>query len=87
EVFILFLVDVNGNEVDLAAAKIAKDDNKNKTISDEGKLTREGKDIVDNLVSVLSDIDLKSRRAYLFQITCNTCIVSTLDLACNGLYV
>jgi hypothetical protein len=80
-------VDVDGKEIDLAAAKIAKDDSKNKTMLDEGKLTREGKDIVDNLVDILSNIDLKSRRAYLFQIVCNTCIVSTLDLACNGLYV
>ncbi|KAG1166913.1 hypothetical protein G6F46_008064 [Rhizopus delemar] len=74
-------------KIDLAAAEVVKDDSKNKTILDEGKLTREGKDTVDNLFDILSNIDLKSRRAYLFQIVCNTCIVSTLDLAYNGLYV
>ena len=73
---IRFVMDVDGKEIDLAAARVAKDDSKNKTMLDEGKLTREGKDIVDNLVDILSNINLKFRRAYL-----------TLDLACNGLYV
>lgn len=67
---IRFVMDVDGKEIDLAAARVAKDVSKNKTMLDEGKLTREGKDIVDNLVDILSNIDLKSRQAYL-----------TLDLA------
>ncbi|KAI9265574.1 hypothetical protein BY458DRAFT_417898, partial [Sporodiniella umbellata] len=82
-----FVVDVNGKEIDLAAAEVAKDDSKSKTISDQGKLTREGKGTVDNLVGILSNTDQKPRRAYLFQIISNACIVSTLDIACNGLYV
>lgn len=84
---IRFVVDVDGKEIDLAAAEVAKDDSKKKTISDQGKLTREGKDVVDNLVDILSNSDQKSRQTYLFQIASNTCIISTLDLACNGLYV
>lgn len=63
---IWFVVDVDGKEIDFAAAEVAKDDSKNKPILDEGKLTREGNDIVNNLVDILSNIDLKSRQAYLF---------------------
>lgn len=49
---IRFVVDVGEKEVDLAAAEIAKDESKYKTIMDQGKLVREGKDIVDNLVDI-----------------------------------
>lgn len=61
---IQFLVDVDGKEIDLTGGKVTKDDSRNKTILNQGNMTREVK-IVDNLV----DNDLiKSRRAYLFQL-------------------
>lgn len=74
-------------EIDSAADEVARDDSKNETILDKGKLTRESKDIIDNLVDALSNIDLKSCRVSLFHIVCNTCIASTLELVCNRMYV
>jgi hypothetical protein len=81
-------VDVDGKEmIDLGAVEIARNDSKQKTITDEGKLVREGKDIVDNLIEIFpSNNNNMKYRVFLFQITCNTCIVSTLDLTSNELY-
>ncbi|KAI8378914.1 hypothetical protein BD560DRAFT_307476, partial [Blakeslea trispora] len=84
---IRFLVDVGRKEIDVAVAEVAKDDNKNKTISDQGKLSREGKDIIDNLVDISDVKIIKSRRAFLFQITGSEYIVSNISLVSNRLYV
>lgn len=56
-------------------------------IRDFGKLTREVKDIIENLVDNVNADTIRSCRAYLFQITWYDGIVSTISLASNGLYV
>lgn len=84
---IRFTVDIDRKEIDVAVAKVAKDDNKDKTISDQGKLSLEGKDIIDNLVDIVDVKTIKSCRAYLFQIAGSECIVSSISLGSNGLYV
>ncbi|EIE78595.1 hypothetical protein RO3G_03299 [Rhizopus delemar RA 99-880] len=77
---IRFVVDVGRKEIDVAVAEVAKNDSKDKTISDQEKLLREGKDIVDAEI-------IKPCHAYLLQITCSDCIVSSILLGSNGLYV
>lgn len=80
---IRFIVDVDSKEIDVAVGYVVKDDNKEKPISDQGKISCEGKDIVD-----IVDVKIiKSCRAYLFQIFGSKCIVSSIYLGSNGLYV
>ncbi|KAG1167014.1 hypothetical protein G6F36_012724 [Rhizopus arrhizus] len=67
---IRFVVDVGRKEIDVAVAEVAKNDSKDKTISDQEKLLREGKDIVDAEI-------IKPCHAYLLQITCSDCILKS----------
>ncbi|KAI9354222.1 hypothetical protein BD770DRAFT_412332 [Pilaira anomala] len=43
----------NNRDIDICAGEIASHDGDNKTIDDEGKLNRESKDIMDNLISII----------------------------------
>lgn len=54
------LIDLNdGEEIDVAAGECALYDNDDKSISDEGKLTREAKDALDRIIKMVPE-DLKS---------------------------
>ncbi|KAI8877125.1 hypothetical protein K501DRAFT_307263, partial [Backusella circina FSU 941] len=43
----------NNRDIDICAGEIASHDGDNKIIDDEGKLNRESKDILDNLISII----------------------------------
>lgn len=47
-----FIVDIGKNEIDVSAGEVAMSDGYDDKVyaTDEGKLTREGKDVVDGLI-------------------------------------
>ncbi|KAL9553412.1 hypothetical protein MBANPS3_003297 [Mucor bainieri] len=84
---IRFVVDHNGTEIDVASGEVAKHDGNKKVIDDEGKLCREGKDIVDNLLNMVSFQKSNSCVGWTIQIAGSSCLIASVHLAENGLYV
>ncbi|RCH78495.1 hypothetical protein CU097_001850, partial [Rhizopus azygosporus] len=69
----------NNRDIDICAVEIASHDGDNKIIDDEGKLNRESKDILDNLISIIPRN--KSN------ISGSSCFFSGIHLGANGLYL
>jgi hypothetical protein len=69
-----FVLDINDEEVDVGAGKVARASPTNTKIhDDEGKLVKEGKDIVDGLVNRIHDIQIEMVWGQIIQIA-GTCI-------------
>ncbi|KAI8143170.1 hypothetical protein BJV82DRAFT_103049 [Fennellomyces sp. T-0311] len=81
------IVDIGDNENDLAAIEVAKDDEDRKIIRDMGKLIREAKDDLDNLIqNIAGGKRDPSIFTWMLQIAGANCSISTIHLAGNGLY-
>ncbi|KAI9493825.1 hypothetical protein BDB00DRAFT_356739 [Zychaea mexicana] len=65
---IRYVVDKNGKTYDLGAAELGKDGASCKIIQDEGKLTREGKDVVDSLLKTLHESNHRHVLSWIIQI-------------------
>lgn len=83
---IRLIVEVEEEENDVAVGECTKNNDDNKAISDNGKLLRECKDTIDGLVYNLRNVD-DEVMSYMIQITASSCVLSTMHLAVNGLYV
>ncbi|KAK4512007.1 uncharacterized protein ATC70_013249 [Mucor velutinosus] len=84
---IRFLVKHSNIDIDLCAAELARNDGDEKIIDDEGKLNREAKDILDNLVTIIPQSKSTVSSGWTFQIGGSSCFVSSIHLDANGLYV
>ncbi|KAI7866966.1 hypothetical protein BDF14DRAFT_763857 [Spinellus fusiger] len=78
--------------IDLACCELSKHDADDKLIMDEGKLTREAKDITDHLISTLPYDQKRLDQEHLcygwsIQLAGHTCKIATNHLVDNGLYV
>lgn len=81
------LVDLSdGHEVDVAAGECALFDDDDKAITDEGKLTRESKDALDEIIKIAPN-DLGNNTCWNIQTTGPHCILSTIHLEAQGLYI
>ncbi|KAF1801622.1 hypothetical protein FB192DRAFT_1446424 [Mucor lusitanicus] len=80
------LVDVGNDEVDVGAGECALNDADDKAIEDEGKLTRETKDALDEMVKSVPD-DLLDTTCWGLQFTGSHCSLATIHLDSQGLYV
>lgn len=86
---IAFKIDIrvifknHGKEIDVVCGEIAKNDEANKIITDEGKLSRETKDAVDSILTLVET----AAQAFSVQISGSTCVIATQQLTGNGLYV
>ncbi|KAG2205558.1 hypothetical protein INT47_005933 [Mucor saturninus] len=83
---IRLVVEVEDGENDVAVGECAKNNDDNKAINDNGKLLRECKDNIDGLVYNLRNAD-DEVMSYMIQITGPSCVLSTIHLAVNGLYI
>ncbi|CEP14467.1 hypothetical protein [Parasitella parasitica] len=83
---IRLVVEVEEEEIDVAVGECAKKNDDNKAINDNAKLLRECKDTIDGLVSNLKNTN-DEVMSYMIQITGSSCVLSTMHLAVNGLYV
>ncbi|KAF1796071.1 hypothetical protein FB192DRAFT_1257802, partial [Mucor lusitanicus] len=81
-----FVVDDNGAEVDIATGEVAKNDSSKKAIDDEGKLCREGKDIVDNLLNIVSFKKAELCVGWTIQIAGSSCLITLVHLAESNVY-
>lgn len=72
-----------GNDIDIVSGEIAKNDEGTKVTTDEGKLSRETKDAVDSILTLLET----KAQAFSAQISGSTCLLATQQLIGNGLYV
>ena len=63
-----FVGDKNGTTYDLGAAECGKDGSESKLLLDEGKLVREGKDVVDCLLETLHESNHKHVMSWHVQI-------------------
>ncbi|KAI8077409.1 hypothetical protein BDF21DRAFT_420965 [Thamnidium elegans] len=86
---IAFKIDIRvifkkqGKEIDVVCGEVAKNDEDNKIITDEGKLSRETKDAVDSILTLVET----AAQAFSTQISGSTCLIATQQLTGNGLYV
>jgi hypothetical protein len=53
KIYLRLLVRYNNRDIDICAGEITNHDGDNKMIDDEGKLNRESKDILDNLITII----------------------------------
>ena len=64
------VVDIGEDEHDIVSMEVAKDDQDGKVIRDSGKLLREGKDDLDNMLRLLARFyDRKDIFSWTFQIS------------------
>ncbi|KAI8882851.1 hypothetical protein K501DRAFT_139156, partial [Backusella circina FSU 941] len=73
----------HGKEIDVVCGEVAKNDEDSKVITDEGKLSRETKDAVDSILTLVET----TAQAFSAQISGSTCLIATQQLTRNGLYV
>lgn len=73
----------HGKEIDVVCGEVAKNDEDSKVITDEGKLSRETKDAVDSILTLVET----TAQAFSAQISGSTCLIATQQLIGNGLYV
>ncbi|KAL0084354.1 hypothetical protein J3Q64DRAFT_1822554 [Phycomyces blakesleeanus] len=73
----------HGKEIDVVCGEVAKNDEDSKVITDEGKLSRETKDAVDSILTLVET----TAQAFSAQISGSTCLIATQQLIRNGLYV
>ncbi|KAI7875716.1 uncharacterized protein EV154DRAFT_396919, partial [Mucor mucedo] len=83
---IRLIVEVEEEENDVAVGECTKNNDNNKAINDNGKLLRKCKDTIDGLVYNLRNVD-DEFMSYMIQITASSCLLSTMHLTVNGLYV
>ncbi|KAI7851167.1 hypothetical protein BDC45DRAFT_412195, partial [Circinella umbellata] len=81
---IRIIANVEGQECDVGAAELARQDNMKKIIDDEAKLSREGKDVIDHLAK--RSITGLRPMCWLIQIANCQCLLSTIHLVSDGLY-
>ncbi|CAO3614773.1 unnamed protein product [Mucor hiemalis] len=81
------LVRHNNRDIDICAGEIANHDGDSKIIDDEGKLNRESKDILDNLISIIPRNKSNVSMGWSIQIGGSSCFFSGIYLDADGLYV
>ncbi|KAI8138283.1 hypothetical protein BJV82DRAFT_299057 [Fennellomyces sp. T-0311] len=77
----------DGVEYDLAAIEVAKDNHDMKIITDMGKLIREGKDDLDDLIKHIANDKRGEIAPLILQIAGANCNISSVHLAADGLYI
>lgn len=75
------------HDIDICAGEIANNDGDSKIIDDEGKLNRESKDILDNLISIIPRGKSNVSMGWSVQIGGSSCFFSGIHLDADGLYV
>lgn len=88
KVDIRLLFDTKVNEYDLLAIEIGKETSMEKVTNDSGKLIREAKDILDNLIrSLNSKVNVDDICGYMLQICGLQGYIASIHLVKPGLYV
>ncbi|KAL7333948.1 hypothetical protein PS15p_202785 [Mucor circinelloides] len=80
------LVDVSESEIDVGAGECALNDYDDKAITDEGKLARETKDTLDEIIKLVPE-DLNDTTCWGMQIAGSHCTMTSIHLDSQGLYV
>lgn len=81
------LVRHDDRDIDICTGEIASHDGDSKIVSDEGKLNRESKDILDNLITTIAQDKSYVSMGWSLQIGGSSCFFSTIHLDADGLYV
>ncbi|CEP14977.1 hypothetical protein [Parasitella parasitica] len=81
------LLRLNSRDIDICAGEIASHDGDSKIIDDEGKLNRESKDILDNLISIIPQNQSNVSMGWSVQICGSSCFFGGIHLNPDGLYI
>ncbi|KAG1461854.1 hypothetical protein G6F56_005633 [Rhizopus delemar] len=81
------LVRHNNRDIDICADEIANHDGDNKIIADEGKLNRESKDILDNLIAIIPRNKSNVSMGWSVQIGGSSYFFSGIHLDADSLYL
>ncbi|KAK4516293.1 putative tRNA threonylcarbamoyladenosine biosynthesis protein kae1 [Mucor velutinosus] len=80
------LVDVHNDQIDVGAGECALNNADDKAITDEGKLTRETKDALDEIIKLVPE-DLNDATCWGMQFAGSHCTMTSIHLESQGLYV
>lgn len=81
------LIDqANNTKTDIGIGECALSDDDDKAIYYEGKLTKEGKNSLDDIINVIPE-DIGYNTIWIIQIVDTHCILSTIHFQSSGLYV
>ncbi|KAJ8662584.1 hypothetical protein O0I10_001545 [Lichtheimia ornata] len=91
KVDVRFVVDLEKNEHDICSVEACcNGDKDSKVVSDEGKLNREMKDNLDNMIAMVETTSPKQECQYTtwgVQIIGPSCVISSIHLSDSGLYI